>query len=290
MNLRDLQYLVALADYRHMGRAAEACHVSQPTMSMQLKKLEAWLNVPLFERRQKSIHLTAYGESLTVRARRVVQEADALVLHAKSLRDPFAGEFRLGAFPTLAPYYLPSVVPEIANSFQNLTLLLVEDKTDRLLSQLRDGALDAALLALPVTQAGLIHYPLFEEPFLLAVPRAHRLASMKQVTRADIKHETVMLLEDGHCMRAQALEVCSLIGLKEQQGFRATSLETLRQMVAAGVGVTLMPACAAIDTAHVVHIPFSGAPYTRTIGLIARDTSPRQVLIEAIASMLVQLR
>ena len=286
MNLRDLQYLVAMADHKHMGRAAASCNVSQPTMSMQLKKLESWLDVPLFERRQKMMHLTLYGEALANRARRVVQEADALVIHAKSLRDPLAGEYRMGAFPTLAPYYLPSVVPALAKAFPKLTLLLVEDKTDRLLTQLKDGTLDAALLALPVTLPGLVTELLFEEPFPLAVPRSHRLAGAKHVKVADIKNEAVLLLEDGHCMRSQALEVCGLIGLKEQLGFRATSLETLRQMVATGVGVTLMPACAAIDSEHVVHIPFAHTPYTRQIGLVSRETSPRHVLTEALAGWL----
>lgn len=286
MNLRDLEYLAAMADYRHMGRAAEACHVSQPTMSMQLKKLEGWLGVPLFERRRKALHLTPYGEILAARAKRIVHEADALVSHAKSMRDPFAGEFKLGAFPTLAPYYLPRIVPALGKRFSKLTLYLVEDKTDRLLAQLKEGALDAALLALPVPAHGFTVIPLFEEPFLLAVPAEHRLATYKAVQAEDLKREVVLLLEDGHCMRSQALEVCSLIGLKEQAGFRATSLETLRQMVAAGVGVTLMPACAAIDTEHVVHIPFKGNPYTRTIGLVARETSPRQMLISAMAEVM----
>lgn len=284
MNLRDLQYLVAMADHRHMGRAAEACNVSQPTMSMQLKKLEGWLDVPLFERRQKSIHLTPYGEVLAARARRVVQEADALVVHAKSLRDPFAGEFRLGAFPTLAPYYLPHIVPQASKAFPKLTMLLVEDKTERLIAQVREGSLDAALLALPVEVAGLSSQLLFEEPFYLAVPKHHRLANAEAVEVRDLTSETVLLLEDGHCMRDQALEVCGLIGLKEQQGFRATSLETLRQMVATGVGVTLMPACAVIDSEHVVYIPFAGAPYTRQIGLVSRETSPRHALIDAVAA------
>lgn len=284
MNLRDLQYLVALADHRHMGRAAEACNVSQPTMSMQLKKLEGWLGIPLFERRQKSIHLTSYGEALAARARRVVQEADALVVHAKSLRDPFAGEFRLGAFPTLAPYYLPHVIPALGKALPKLTVLLVEDKSERLIAQVREGTLDAALLALPVNVPGLVSHSLFVEPFFLAVPRHHRLAGMKEVSTKDIRNETVLLLEDGHCLRDQALEVCGLIGLKEQQGFRATSLETLRQMVATGVGVTLMPACAAVDSEHVVHLPFVGAPYTREIGIVSRETSPRRALIDAIAA------
>ncbi len=286
MNLRDLQYLVALADHGHMGRAAEACHVSQPTMSMQLKKLENWLDVPLFERRQKGIYLTGHGQLLADRARRVVQEADALVAHARNLRDPFAGEFKLGAFPTLAPYYLPSAIPALVKAFSKLKLYLVEDKTERLLSQVREGGLDAALLALPIAVPGVVSIPLFEEPFLLAVPRAHPLATATHADAGLLKNETVMLLEDGHCLRSQALEVCDLMGLREQEGFRATSLETLRQMVAAGMGVTLMPACAAMDTDHVVHIPFKGEPYTRHIGIVARETSPRLELVQAMVEQL----
>lgn len=286
MNLRDLQYLVAMADYGHMGKASVACNVSQPTMSMQLKKLESWLGVALFERRQKSMHLTAEGLMLANRARSIMQEAEALVAHAKTLRDPMAGEFRLGAFPTLAPYYLPSAVPRIAAEFPKITLLLLEDKSERLLEQLRTGALDAALLALPVTEKGLLSIPLFCEPFTLAVSRTNPLARKKWVEPCDVVKENMLLLEDGHCLRDQALDVCSVIGTSEHTGFRATSLETLRQMVSMGNGVTLMPACASIDTQQVVHIPFMGAPYTRQIGLVFRDSSPRAVLIQAMASVL----
>jgi LysR family hydrogen peroxide-inducible transcriptional activator len=286
MNLRDLQYLVALAETGHMGRASEQCHVSQPTMSMQLKKLQDWLNVPLFERRGKVLHLTPHGAALADRARRVVQEADALVLHAKTLRDPLAGEFRLGAFPTLAPYYLPQAMPKLVKAFPKLRVLLVEDKTERLLTQLREGTLDAALLALPVQGAQLAAYPLFEEPFLLALPKTHRLAKRKPVTAQDLSKETVLLLEDGHCLREQALAVCHVMGITENQGFRATSLETLRQMVASGAGVTLMPKCAATPSKQLAYVPFAGNPYTRQIGIVARETSPRRAVIHAMAMCL----
>lgn len=287
MNLRDLHYLATLAETGHMGRAAVLCNVSQPTMSMQLRKLEDWLGLALFERRQKSLFLTPEGAVLAERARHIVREAEALVQHAKSMRDPLSGEFRLGAFPTLAPYYLPKVVPTLSRDFEHITWLLVEDKTARLIDQLKAGTLDAALLALPAGQAeGLSSISLFSEPFLLAMPATHPLAQKKQVQMQDIKHVPLLLLEEGHCLREQALEVCSLLGVREVQGFRATSLETLRQMVAAGVGLTLMPQSAAIDTAHVVHRPFVGAPYQREIGLVFRATSPRQKLIALVAETL----
>lgn len=286
MNLRDLEYLVAVADKKNIGNAAKSCHVSQPTLSIQLKKLEDTLGIPLFERSHKSIRLTPAGEIIAARARHITHEAKALVMHAKSLQDPLAGECRLGAFPTLAPYYLPQVLPRVGKALSALRLLLVEDKTERLLAQLQAGQLDAALLALPVQGVQLTSEVLFEEPFLLTVPKTHRLAKAKSVTAEDIREEPLLLLEDGHCMRAQALEVCDLMGLKEQPGFRATSLETLRQMVGAGIGVTLMPECAVTESAQVRYIPFKGAPFTRRIGLVWRTTHPRQELMQRLAALL----
>jgi len=286
MNLRDLQYLVAVADEQHIGKAAKACNVSQPTLSIQLKKLEDTLGVALFERLHKSIRLTSAGEQVVQRARLITQEAQALISLARSLQDPLAGEFRLGAFPTLAPYYLPKAVPLISQALPKLRLLLVEDKTDRLLSQLDAGTLDAALLALPITDKSFDTALLFEEPFMLAVPTKHKLAKAKQVTSDDLGQESLLLLEDGHCLRSQALEICSLIGVREQAGFRATSLETLRQMVGAGTGVTLMPACAAQDTAQVKHIPFKNEPYTRQIGLVWRHSHPRAPLMRQLTELL----
>lgn len=286
MNLRDLQYLVAMADHEHMGKASAACNVSQPTMSMQLKKLESSLGVTLFERRQKAMYLTAEGNMLIGRARAITQEAEALIAHAKTLRDPLSGEFRLGGFPTLFPYYLPYIVPSIVKTFPKIKLFLFEDKSERLLQELRVGAIDAAFLALPVKEKGLSNIPIFSEPFKLAVSRTNKLARKKWVDANDVAKENMLLLEDGHCLRDHALDVCGSIGANEQIGFRAASLETLRLMVSMGNGVTLIPECASIDTPEVVHIPFKGTPYGRQIGLVFRNSSPRMVLIKAMAELL----
>jgi len=242
MNLRELRYLVAVADHRHFGRAAESCFVSQPTLSTQIKKLEEELGVELIERHPRRIMLTAVGEQVVARARDVLREADGIREIARRAVDPAAGSVRLGIFPTLGPYLLPHVVPGIRAQYPQLELLLVEEKTEEVLRRLREGTLDAGILALPVPDEQLHEEPLFAEDFLLAVPAGHRLSeSIEPVSTEALADETVLLLDEGHCLRDQALSVCSLVGARERSGFRATSLETLRQMVAAGVGITLLP-------------------------------------------------
>ena len=242
MNLSDLRYLVAVADHRHFGRAAEACFVSQPTLSTQIKKLERELGVELFERHPRQVLLTAAGEQVLQHARRAVAEADSIREVARQTRDPETGSLRLGIFPTLGPYLLPHVVPALHRRFPQLELLLVEEKTEVLLQRLHDGVIDVAALALPVDGDHLHSEPLFDEQFVLAVPADHDLASTKRkVNLSVIAGEQLLLLEEGHCLRAQALSVCHLNGASERRGFRATSLETLRQMVASGGGITLLP-------------------------------------------------
>lgn len=242
MNLRDLGYLVALADHRHFGKAAEASFVSQPTLSTQLKKLETELGVALIERNPGHVMLTEAGARVVERARVILGEIDDIQRIARQASDPESGTLRLGLFPTLAPYLLPHVVPHVHARFPNLELLLVEEKTEEVLARLRSGKLDAGVLALPVHDAQLQHEMLFTEDFLLAVPTGHPLAdSDGEVSTSVLATENVLLLEEGHCLRDQALAVCTLAGGHERRGFRATSLETLRQMVAAGVGMTLLP-------------------------------------------------
>lgn len=244
MNLRDLKYLVALADHRHFGKAADASFVSQPTLSTQIRKLEDELGVALVERAPRKVMLTPVGREIVERARRILAEVDQLGEVARRSRDPEAGSVRLGIFPTLGPYLLPHVVPRIRKRFPQLELLLVEEKSDVLLQRLREGTLDAALLALPLHDDQLHAEFLFEEPFLLAVPESHPLANHGPLALEDLSSQTLLLLEDGHCLRDQALDVCRTAGAGENGGFRATSLETLRQMVAANVGVTLLPSLA----------------------------------------------
>ncbi|RZA31132.1 MAG: LysR family transcriptional regulator, partial [Lysobacteraceae bacterium] len=241
MNLRDLKYLLALADHKHFGRAAAACFVSQPTLSTQIKKLEEELGVSLVERAPRKVMLTPAGLAAAERARRIVAEVEQMKEAARRSQDPEAGSVRLGLFPTLGPYLLPHVIPRIRARFPNLELLLVEEKSDVLLSRLHDGKLDAALLALPVHDEQLHSQFLFEEPFVLAVPEHHPLAARGSLGLSELNDQKLLLLEDGHCLREQALEVCRLSGANEKSEFRATSLETLRQMVAANGGITLLP-------------------------------------------------
>jgi LysR family hydrogen peroxide-inducible transcriptional activator len=281
MNLRDLQYFLAVADTLHFGRAAKQCHVSQPTLSMQLKKLEDTLGVHLFERSNKQVMLTAIGVAMVTRARRMLDEAAEIKAMAAAARDPESGVLRLGIFPTLAPYFLPRLVPRLVARFPKLALQLVEEKTPALMEQLAHGALDAAILAMPV--AGFESRELFSEPFLLATARSHPLAKRKNVTLDDLAHARMLLLEDGHCLRDQALEVCHLAGAAESGSFRATSLETLRHMVAASDAVTLMPRLATSDNdPHLIYIPLRDASAQRRIGLFWRRSSARSALFEAV--------
>ena len=286
MNLRDLKYLVAVAEFRHFGRAAEACFVSQPTLSMQLKKLEETLGITLIER-GKQVMLTEAGHEIAAKAREILAQTDQLIAYAKESNDPLAGELRLGAFPTLAPYLFPLVVPKINAAFPKLKLLLVEEKTNVLLSQLKEGKLDAAFIAAPVEESGITAKSLFSEAFLLAVPRGHPLAEKKAVTAEDIAAQPILLLDEGHCLRDQALALCQRVGAKETDNFRATSLETLRQMVASGVAVTLMPQLAiGKEHADIVYIPFENQPFKRKIMLCTRSHFPRKLLIEKLVSLI----
>ncbi|MEO6104539.1 MAG: DNA-binding transcriptional regulator OxyR [Pseudoxanthomonas sp.] len=277
MNLRDLKYLLALADHKHFGRAAAACFVSQPTLSTQIKKLEEELGVSLVERAPRKVMLTPAGRDAAERARRIVAEVEQMKEGARRSQDPEAGTVRLGMFPTLGPYLLPHVIPRIRERFPNLELLLVEEKSDVLLSRLHEGKLDAALLALPVQDEQLHSEFLFEEPFVLAVPESHPLAKRDSLSLAELNDQKLLLLEDGHCLREQALEVCRLSGANEKSEFRATSLETLRQMVAANVGITLLPTLAIkppVARSQNIHLlGFSDSHPSRRIAMLWRRTS-----------------
>ena len=206
MNLRDLQYLVALAEHRHFSRAATASFVSQPTLSTQIRKLEDELGVALVERMPRKVLLTETGREIARRARGVLAEIDEIKAIAQRTRDPEAGQLRLGIFPTLGPYLLPHVVPLVRERLPRLALLLTEEKTEQVIKLLREGALDAGILALPLHEESLHAEFLFEEPFVLAVPDDHPLAQRKtRLKLADLEDESLLLLEDGHCLRDQAL-------------------------------------------------------------------------------------
>ena len=290
MNLRDLKYFIALAEHLHFGRAAAASFVSQPTLSTQVRKLEDELGVVLVERAPRKVMLTPAGRDVATRARRIVADVEQMREAARRSRDPEAGTVRLGIFPTLGPYLLPHVVPGIRARFPQLELLLVEEKSDVLLARLQEGRLDAALLALPVNEDQLHVEFLFEEPFVLAVPDTHALAGRDALSLKDIAGERLLLLADGHCLRDQALDVCHRSGASEKDEFQATSLETLRQMVAAGVGITLLPTLAVkppvARSESIQLVGFRDPPPSRRVAMAWRRSSAMHDFLLALAEVI----
>lgn len=287
MNLRDLRYLVAVAEHKHFGRAAEACFVSQPTLSTQIKKLEEELGVTLIERTNRQVMLTPVGERIVAQAQRVLREVGQMVHIAEEHKDPYGGEFRLGIIPTVAPYLLPKILGPIKKAFPKLRIQLTEAQTHVLTRMAREGDLDAIILALPLEEDSLKQVKLYTEPFYFAASRAHPKAGQKTVSLDDLDHEEVLLLEDGHCLRDQALEICHTHNAVENTNFRATSIETLRQMVAANVGITLMPELAITSRSGPVrYLPFKGDNPHRDIGLCWRASSPRAELLGELAEVL----
>ena len=277
MNLRALQYFVKLSDLRHFSKAAEACFVSQPTLSTQVRKLEEELGVQLVERSPRKIMLTPVGEEIAERARLVLSDVDQIRAVARRAGDPADGNLRLGLFPTLAPYLLPHVIPTIRMQYPKLKLQLAEEKTEDILKMLQQGELDAALLALPINDDGLDMEILFEEPFVLALPGAHPLVKKARISLNDLNGSELLLLDEGHCLREHALEVCALAGAHERVDFHATSMETLRQMVAANVGITLMPLLSVkppiAQTSNLITKRFASPAPSRTIAMVWRNSS-----------------
>ncbi len=294
ISLKPLAYLVALADTGHFGQAADRCFVSQPTLSAQLKKLEEQLGVLLVDRSGKRARLTPVGKLVAGRARRMLWEAEQIEELARSLGDPLAGDIRVGLIPTLAPYLLPYIAPWLKERFPRLRMVASERQTRPLLAALDDGDLDLGLLALPVPGEGLERRPLFVEPFVAAIPADHPLAGRKTVTTDDLRAHPPMLLEEGHCLRDQALTVCELTGADAPgtQDFRATSLETLHQMVAAGEGITLLPALATsadrTRSSGVVLRPLEADGARRTIAAVWRRHAAREETLELVAEALAE--
>lgn len=290
MNLRDLDYICAVADTRHFGRAAEQCHVSQPTLSGQIKKLEQQLGIVLFERSPKGIRITDIGEDIIKIAREARDAADRIKAVAASAQDPLAGRLSLGFIPTVAPYLIPLFVARMNQALPKLTVTYREDITERLTSALLSGELDAAILATPPEEDALEALPLYQEPFWLVFPEGHALAAKKTAQMNDVNEADILLLTEGHCFRDQALAICRPTHKRQQQSLRATSLETLVNMVASGQGVTLVPALAMRDgwttdlglKSH--KLTDKGA--TRTIYLTFRKRFPRREAIKAVARVI----
>jgi len=292
MTLTELKYIVAVARERHFGRAAEACFVSQPTLSVAIRKLEEELGVVLFERGGTEVGITPIGLRVVAQAQRVLEEGANLREIARQGHDPLAGPLRVGVIHTIGPYLLPRLVPTQIAATPQMPLLLQENFTLRLLELLRQGEIDCAIVALPLPETGLMVHPLYDEPFLVAVPHNHPWASRKEIDAAQLKDETMLLLGSGHCFRDQVLEVCPELSRFSassegiQRTFEGSSLETIRHMVAAGIGVTVLPASAlsmpGLENNLLTYIPFKKPVPDRRVVLIWRKSFPRPAAIEAL--------
>lgn len=287
--LRQLQFLDALAREGSFSRAAEACHVTQPTLSAAIKELEALLDVQLVEREARGASLTRAGEEVAKRARTVLSETQDLVAAAHEAGRPLCGTFRLGAIPTIAPYVLPAILPGLRRDYPRLRLVLREETTDRILEDLRARRLDAALIALPWDTPGIETEIIAEDEFLFIAPEGHELASKSELAPGDLAGTEVLLLEDGHCLREHALEVCTLPARPNSAEVSATSLQTLVHMVAGGLGVSLVPKLAAdsglaAGTGVAVRA-FDRPLMGRAIGMAWRTGSPRAEEARLIAGM-----
>jgi LysR family hydrogen peroxide-inducible transcriptional activator len=290
MTLTELRYIVAVARERHFGRAAEACFVSQPTLSVAIKKLEEELEVKLFERGGTEVSVTPLGEDIVRQAQAVIEQAAAIKEIAKRGKDPLAGPLRLGIIYTIGPYLLPELVREVIERSPQMPLMLQENFTVKLLEMLRTGELDCAILAEPFPDTGLAIAPLYDEPFVAAVPKAHPLAKRKSITAEELKQQTMLLLGTGHCFRDHVLEVCPEFARFSsdaegiRKSFEGSSLETIKHMVASGMGVTVVPRLS-VDTEaqpHVRYIPFAEPAPTRRVVLAWRRSFTRY---EAIAAL-----
>ena len=285
--LRQLEYIVAVADERHFGRAAEACFVTQPALSAQVRELESLLDLQIFERGGRRVLVTPAGAGLVERARGILVEVDEFVEAARVARRPLCGTLRVGVIPTVAPYLLPRVLPRLRRKHKELRLLLREDHTVRIVAGLEAGHLDVLLLALEAELGNAQTLPLFRDEFFAVMPADHALARKKRLRLEDLDGRQVLLLEDGHCLRDQALAVCSAQGASELGDFRATSLSTLTQMVTDGDVMTLLPELAlGVETRgrrDLAVRPFRPPVPHRTIGLAWRSSSPREEEFQSLA-------
>ena len=291
ITLRQLRYLEALGEHRHFGRAAEACAVTQPALSMQIRELEKVLGVELVERRPGEVALTDIGIEVLRRGGRVLSETRDLIDFARHHGRPLTGRLRLGVIPTIAPYLLPCILPALQRRCPELRVELRESQTKVLLDELTRGALDLVMLALPVAEGELEAMPLFDDPFLLAVPASDPHPERAPVNVDDIDHERLILLEEGHCLRDQALAYCGNGGHGSAMRLGATSLTTVMQMVANGYGVTLVPQVAVdveVRDERIKLLRLTPPQPGRTIGLVWRQTSPRKVDFIALGQLVTE--
>ena len=292
MTLTELRYIVAVARERHFGRAAEACFVSQPTLSVAIKKLEEELGVSIFERGGVEVSVTPIGNQIVEQAHRVLEHTQTLKELARVGKDPLSGPLKLGIIYTIGPYLLPQLIKQIIMQVPQMPLILQENFTVKLLELLRSGEIDVAILAEPFSETGLVTQALYDEPFIVAVPKSHELATRASISSEELKSQTMLLLGTGHCFRDHVLEVCpelsrySQTNAGIQRTFEGSSLETIRHMVASGIGITVLPMMAApkdlADTELLHYLPFSGAAPSRRIVLAWRKSFTRSAAIDAI--------
>jgi LysR family hydrogen peroxide-inducible transcriptional activator len=298
MTLTELKYIVAVARERHFGHAAEACFVAQPTLSVAIKKLEDELGVTLFERGGSEVSVTPLGAQIVAQAERVLEQTAAIKELAKQNKDPLAGPLRLGVIYTIAPYLLPPLVKNMIDKVPQMPLILQENFTTKLIEQLRQGELDAAIMALPLPEHGMMVQTLYDEPFVVAVPKQHPWAGRKEVPAEDLKKETMLLLGSGHCFRDQVLEVCPEMarfsngGNGMQRTFEGSSLETIRHMVASGIGLTVLPRASVRDMKDpnglISFVPFAAPVPTRRVVIAWRKSFTRRAAIEAICKAVAE--
>ena len=288
MTLTEMRYIVALARERHFGRAAESCHVSQPTLSVALKKVEGQLGAALFERTASDVRITALGERIVAQARRVLEEAVRLEEIAEATGDPMTGQLRVGIIYTIAPYLLPQLIPALHRYAPRMPLFLKEDFTGNLVPALKAGELDVIVIALPFAEPGLVAQPVYDEPFRVVVPASHPWVGRPEIAADELDGQNLLLLGQGNCFRDQVLESCPRLTGEDalDHAIEGSSLETIRYMVASGAGVAVMPSSAAdplADREPLVRVlPFAGDPPRRTVGLVWRVTFPRPQAIDAV--------
>jgi LysR family hydrogen peroxide-inducible transcriptional activator len=294
MTLTELKYIVAVARAKHFGHAAEACFVAQPTLSVAIKKLEDELGVLLFERGGSEVSVTPLGAQIVAQAERVLEQTAAIKELAKQNKDPLAGPLRLGVIYTIGPYLLPPLVKNLIDNVPQMPLVLQENFTHKLLELLRQGELDAAIMALPLPDHGMAVQPLYDEPFIVAMPKHHPWAKRKEISAEDLKSETMLLLGAGHCFRDQVLEVCPEMarfsapggGTGMQRTFEGSSLETIRHMVASGIGLTVLPRASVTDLSEsnglLAYVPFTRPAPSRRVVIAWRKSFTRRAAIDAV--------
>ena len=298
MTLTELKYIVAVARTKHFGHAAESCFVAQPTLSVAIKKLEEELGVVLFERGGSEVSVTPIGAQIVAQAERVLEQTAAIKELAKQNKDPLAGPLRLGVIYTIGPYLLPPLVKNLIENVPQMPLVLQENFTTKLLELLRQGELDAAIMALPLPDHGMSMQTLYDEPFVVAMPKSHPWAKRKEIDAPELKSETMLLLGVGHCFRDQVLEVCpemarfSSPGNGMQRTFEGSSLETIRHMVASGIGLTVLPRASVGDmqdaSGMLAFVPFAAPAPSRRVVIVWRKSFTRRAAIEAVCNAVAE--